>query len=504
MTSTAYAEPLKAESANIVLYGDVNPNQAKQTIEKMEIYRKLIMTLGGVDLAPDKQKLTIYAFDSDSDLRKFTGMRGVAGLYTHGYDGPIMLTPLADTKKQNSFNNQVALHEYSHHVLHGYMDIAYPRWYDEGFANYLSTFTMRDGTLQVGRAAAKHAKGLMRGGPKWVDVEDVIGAVRVYPFADKGSKRGLLLNQFYAQSWLYVHYLHSNKELSRRLGNYLDLVNSGEDPIQAFEKGFGVSPQNFHKAARDYFEDNRFNVQQFQPKADFMAVDIKKIRLSKGELDLQMALGQRSFVGKKTMNSYTKKLNSFEKENGQTAQSLAARATYFVNNKDFDQAVLYSQAALAKAPDNLEPLRVMGDVYFHKSHDLKFEEMENTDPRIFELNDDIEKSIQYFEAALFIDDEDYTSVSHMMSIYGASDFPVTSKAMLAAEVYEDVYWDANDVSGTLDLSNILLKSGEAKRACEYFLTAKKQTETDPNKDKSSLYNRMKLMEPNFSDKCDLS
>ncbi len=504
MTSTAYADPVKAESQNIVLYGDVSPKQARETVEKFEIYRKLLMTLGGVTLAPDKKKLTIYAFESDTDLRKFTGTRGVAGLYTQGYDGPIMLTPLASSKKQNTFQNQVALHEYSHHVLHGYMETAYPRWYDEGHANYLSTFTLRDGTIQVGRAAAKHARGLMAGGPKWVDVEDVISAIRVYPFADKGSKRGIMLNQFYAQSWLYVHYLHSDKQLSQRLGDYLSLVNSGEEPLKAFEDGFGISPQEFHNAAKDYFEGNKFKVQQFQPKAEFLAVDVKQTRLSKAELDLQMALGQRSFVGKKTLSSFAKKLNSFEKKNGQTAQSLAARVTYFINTQDFDQAKLYAQAALAKDPNGLEPLRVMGDVYFHKSHDLKFEDMKPTEPRIFELNDDMKKSIQYFEAALRVNDEDYTAISHMMSIYGASDIPITSTATAAALAYEDEYWDANNVSGTLDLSNILMKSGKTVRACEYFKTAKKQAETDPNKNKYSLFNRVKLMEPDFSGQCDLS
>jgi len=499
----AFADPIKLESENIVLYGDVDPKRAQQTLRKMEIYRKLLMTLGGVDLAPDRKKLTIYAFDTDADLRKFAGIRGVAGLYTQGYDGPIMLTPLADTKKQDSFTNQVALHEYSHHVLHGYMDTAYPRWYDEGHANYLSTFTMNDGTLLVGRAAAKHARGLMKGGPKWVDVEDVISAIRVYPFADKGAKRGILLNQFYAQSWLYVHYLHSDKELSRRLGGYLDLINSGEEPLKAFEEGFGVSPQEFHKAARKYFEADQFKVQQFNPKSEFLSVKMKQKRLTKGELNLQMALGQRSFVGKKTLNSYSKRLNSFENEHGQTAQSYSARASYYINTQDFENALKYSQAALSKDPNGIDPLRVMGDVYFHKSHDKKFKEMKPTEPRIFELNDDLKKSIKYFDAALIENDEDYTSVSHLMSIYGASDIPLTSSALVAAEIYESIYWDANDVNGTLNLSNVLLKSGDKTRSCEYFKTAKKQAYNDPNKNKSSLYSRVKLMEPSFSKKCGL-
>jgi len=434
LAGAASAEPLKAESENIVLYGDVSPKLAKETIEKMEVYRKLIMTLSGVDPKPDETKLTIYAFDDVPDLAKFAGTRGVAGLYTHGYDGPIMLTPLASSKQQNSFNNQVALHEYSHHVLHGYMKTAYPRWYDEGFANYLSTFTMRDGTLQVGRAAAKHARGLMRGGMDWVDVEDVLSSVRVYPFADKGSKRGWMLNQFYAQGWLYVHYLHSDKQLSSRLGDYLALVNSGVEPLKAFEGGFGMTPKDFHKAARKYFEDDEFKVQQFQPRPEFLEVKVKRKRLTKGELGLQMALAQRLFVGKKTANGFAKKLNAFESEKGQTAESLAARVTYFIHEEDFDEAVQYAQSAMAMDPNGIEPLRVMGDAYFHKSVDLKFKDLEDGDALRFEMDDDLKKSVQYFEAAMRKDDADFTSVQHLLQIYGSSDIPVTAAGQQAAAV----------------------------------------------------------------------
>jgi len=504
LATTAHADQLIAESENIVLYGDVNPRQAKETVEKMEVYRKLIMTLGGVKPIADKKKLTIYAFENDSAIRKFTGINGIAGVYTHGYDGPVMITTLAGSDNQNSFDNQVALHEYSHHVLHGYMDTAYPRWYDEGFANYLSTFTLRDGTIQIGRAAAKHAQGLMRGGPDWVDVEDVIGAIRVYPFADKGRKRGVLLNQFYAQGWLYVHYLHSNKELSPRLGDYLNLVNSGVEPIKAFEQGFGISPQEFHKAARKYFRDNKFKVQQFQPKAEFMDVKVKRKRLSKPELSMKMALGQRAFLSKRNASDYAKKLNSYESEKGQTAQSLSARASYFITKEDYDQALTYSQSALAKAPNSVESLRVVGDVYFHKSNHEAFKDLKDADPRVFKVNDDMKKSISYFERALRQNDEDYASVTHLVSLYGVSDIPLTSAARNAALVFEEIYWDSNDVSGTLDLANIHMKSGKISEACEYFITAKLQAENDPKKEKSRLYNRVKLMKPDFSDKCDLS
>jgi len=504
VATAAQADPIKVESENIIFYGDASPKLGKQVVEKMEIYRKLIMTLSGIDPQPDKQKLTIYAFDDVPDLAKFAGMRGVAGVYTQGFDGPLMITPLKGALDQDSFNNQVALHEYSHHILHGYMDRAFPRWYDEGFANFLSTFTLEDGTIQLGRAAAKHARGLMRGGPKWVDIEDVIGAIRVYPFADRGSKRGILLNQFYAQSWLYVHYLYSNKELNMRLGDYLDRLDAGEEPISAFENGFGITTKEFHKAAKRYFKDDEFIVQQFQPPAEFLTIPMSVKRISKPELDLQMALGQRSFLSKRTLNAYAKKLNSYETKVGQTPQSLAARASYFINKEDYEKAEQYAMGALGQDRNSVEALRMVGDTFFHKSHAEEFKDLEDTEPRIFMLNEDMKKSISYFEMALAQSPTDYTSVTHMISIYGSSDIPLTSAARASAKIFERTYWKPDNITGSLDLANIHRKDGKIASACNYFETASQQAKTAENSDKSPLTNRVKLMAEKFKSFCAVS
>jgi|GEM_PF-2331735 len=502
--SPALADPIKVESENIVFYGDTSASYAKQIVQKMEIFRKLIMTLDGVTPKPDDQKLTIYAFDTVVDLQRFADARGAAGIYTNGYDGPLMITPLRGAMDQDSFSNQVALHEYSHHILHGYRDTAYPRWYDEGFANYLSTFKIEKGTIQLGRAAAKHAQGLFPGGPKWVDIEDVISAIRVYPFADRGSKRGILLNQFYAQSWLYVHYLHSNKELSPRFGDYLDRINRGEEPLSAFEKGFGVTPEEFHKAARAYWYDNEFKIQQFKPKPEFLTVDMKANKISQAELDLQMALGQRAFLAKGTLKSYSKKLNSYEKKVGSTPLTMAARAAYYIVAEDYTQAELYAHSALAAEPESIEALRINGDLYFHKSHADAFKDLKDNELREYTLNAELAKSISYFERALQKSPDDYMSITHMVSIYGSSDIPLTTTARAASADFEALYWTSNDVNGSLNLANIHMKSGKTTEACDYFKTAKKQSDNDPNKDKSSIAARVKSMMGTFAGKCGIA
>ena len=500
--------PLKAESKNIILYGDVSPKIAKQTLEKMEIYRRLIMTLGGLDpYIDDEEKITIYAFDSGAQLRSFVGNRGVAGLYTSDYEGrPMMATTIASNEKQNSFDNQVMLHEYSHHVLHYYMEGSYPRWYDEGHANYLGCFKMYEGNvLEMGSACAKHARGIMKGGFKWVDIEDVISSIRVYPFSDKsGRKRGMMMNQFYAQSWLYVSYLQANTKLNRRLGAYLELIRDGNDPIEAFEEGFGVKAEDFHKAAKKYFESGKFSVQQYRPGPDFFKVKVSRKKLSTGELNMQMAKGQRNFLrNKSTRPAYAKKINSFEKEFGQTAESLNARSLYHQYNENFDDAISYAKSALGLHPDNVNSLRVLGDAYLSKSHSSKFEELDDTEPRLFTLNDDLETSIKYFETILEQNDEDFTSVSRLLLIYGSSDIPLTAAARNAALVYEEVHDKGLNVLNTLFLANVYLKSGKIKSACEYFEVAKNESETSNDYKDTPLLNHVQLLNPSFEEQCEI-
>jgi len=254
-----------------------------------------------------------------------------------------------------------------------------------------------------------------------------------------------------------------------RLGDYLDRLDAGEEPISAFENGFGVTIKEFHRAAKRYFEDNEFKVQQFKPKADFLTVPMSVKKISQPELDLQMALGQRPFLSKRNWNTYARKLNSYENKVGQTPQSLAARATYF-----------------------------------HKSHVEEFKELEDTDPRIFTLNEDMKKSISYFEMALAKSPGDYTSVTHMISIYGSSDIPLTSAARASAKLFERTYWKADNIAGSLDLANIHRKDGKVASACNYFETASQQAETAENRNESPLMNRVKMMAETFKSFCTVS
>jgi len=108
---------LEIKSENIIFYGDVKPADGERLVRNLEIYRATILAFSKVDNRPDKTPLTIYAFKNATKLNKFAASKGYAGLYTQGTNGPIFLTISKGGFKDDKWSSQVALHEYSHHVV---------------------------------------------------------------------------------------------------------------------------------------------------------------------------------------------------------------------------------------------------------------------------------------------------------------------------------------------------------------------------------------------------
>jgi len=196
---TAFAN-IEVKSENIIFYGDVKEKEAKRLVRNLEIYRAVILTLSKVKNRPDDVPLRIYAFKNGSQLNKFAESR---------------------VSKDS-----------------------YPRWYDEGFANYLSTFMIDGDVVTIGSPNVSHGLSLKQG--PWLDPETVLGAIHRYPTTRR-------IDKFYGQSWVYVHYLQNTPELSAKLPVYLKLLKEKKDPLQAFETGFGLSVEEFHKRARVYW-----------------------------------------------------------------------------------------------------------------------------------------------------------------------------------------------------------------------------------------------------------
>ena len=88
----------------------------------------------------------------------------------------------------------------------------------------------------------------------------VLGTMNKYPFnIGDTSKIGRQTQaQFYAQTWLTVHYLRNEEKYKGKLADYVQRLNKGEQSLPAFEAAMGLTPEAFEVELKAYYKKNKY------------------------------------------------------------------------------------------------------------------------------------------------------------------------------------------------------------------------------------------------------
>lgn len=483
---------LEIKSENIIFYGDVKEKDGERLVRNLEIYRAVILSMSGVKNRPDDVPLRIYAFKTSKDLNKFANRRGIAGLYTQTPQGPIFLTVSQGGFKKNRWSSQVALHEYSHHVLHALSSDSYPRWYDEGFANYLSTFKIEDDVVTIGEPNVSHGVSLKQGG--WMDPETVLSAIQRYP----STRR---LDKFYGQSWLYVHYMQNTSELSSKLPDYLKQLQTQSDPLMAFEIAFGLSLEEFHKRARGYWNKNTFPVASFKASEELLEHDIKVRTVSDETLDFAFSKAKMNFMKKKQAGKMTRKFEALEPVLGDNQQLFLMIAEAAMIGEDYAKAKKYLSKAIKTGKINSDLLRLRADIAYHKLVTEQFEDLPDETPKIFASGKELNRAIQYFEEAFMLEEGNRTMDTHLLSLLGRSSAAVSADAMKAVERSYTNHLKPDDVGEYISVANVMARADQKIRACDNYRYAKGRVESYEDKGTNDDAARITKFEQEFPNYC---
>jgi Flp pilus assembly protein TadD len=155
----------------------------------------------------------------------------------------------------------------THDLAHIYLDGNYPAtepWFDEGMAEYFGSVRVDDKQVGLGSdpeiavrgvdtSEMSHSRAIGRSltdllqTPVWLSMDDLFRIQRSGP--ESANHRTM----FYAQSWITIHYLIAHNQMSA-IGGYFDLIHNQHIPVaDAMQRAFGMNPQQFEKAVRDYF-----------------------------------------------------------------------------------------------------------------------------------------------------------------------------------------------------------------------------------------------------------
>ncbi len=463
----ANAKPIKIESENIVFYGDVKPSLAGEMIEKWEVYRRMVLALSGIDNPqPDREKLTVFGFYDTQELQDFTGNPGIAGVYTRGAEGPIFLTSVNKKYTDNGFSEQVGLHEYTHHFLNALVTDGFPRWYDEGFANYLSTMEIDDEIIRIGVPSAAHLRAIERGGAEWISPQTVLGAIDRYPTMGIKERMKGGTTSFYAQSWLYVHYLRNTPKYKGTLGKYIRLLNDPTvKPLDAFEQAHGVTPDEFHAEATAYYKANKFAIDQYEPGETFMKVDIKARAMTEEELANERIIANLSFLNDSSAKVLKSNVKSASKVDPDSPRVAAAYVALDGLNEQYDTAIRRADAALSKSPNDIMLLRSAGQARLGATMGPVWDKAKRYERVEFKPDATTLEGVRLLERVLAKDEFDYLSIISLTNLYGKSDMKPSRAVVKSAFILEDRYMDSVNSEWGMDLANIYAKAGDWEGAC---------------------------------------
>jgi FimV-like protein len=181
-------------------------------------------------------------------------------------------------------------HEYVHFLVHNRDALSYPPWFDEGFAELLSTLSVRRDVIEYGKASSVRMDWL-RNAP-WMKFAKLIEMRNVSGLGPSDSA------MFYAQSWLLMHYLMNgrpDRKCDVDNNAYLRAVEAGTKPTVAFEQAFGMPVSGIRHSLIKYATGRDFayfRTRLAQPLVDAsplaQLVSPDSIAAQLGELSLQL------------------------------------------------------------------------------------------------------------------------------------------------------------------------------------------------------------------------
>lgn len=215
------------ETENFEIFSTLSADEASELALELERFRGLIYTVTTTPRTAPPVPTRIVAFDRRLQYSAFAPSRNTAGVFIP--TPRVNNVVLVDSSDFGA--TPIIFHEYVHFILRNGTNIVYPMWYDEGFAEVLSSAQEHRGQLVIG-AVPRHRMNSFRYG-EWLPLQRILEArsPRDIPADDQ--------HMFYAEAWALAHYVTLDHGSTAGISAYLDFVRDGLPPTHAYTSAFG-------------------------------------------------------------------------------------------------------------------------------------------------------------------------------------------------------------------------------------------------------------------------
>ncbi len=273
------------ESENFSVMTNTRGDTPEALISDLELFRTVVLAITNASAVKDRLPTRALVFRTRREFLRVSGASNIAGYMRATLRGNYMVS---GGSSRSMDQRSIMFHEYVHHLLRSASTVNYPSWYDEGFADVLSTIYEADGKVVIGGVSSVRMNTL-KNNPMQISLE------RVVHNDDLSSWHRYHVSYFYGISWALVNYLqfgHMMKDMPNRvtqLQTYLSLVQRNVERPRAFEEAFKINPRGMEKELNNYLGKNRRPVMMI-PRDRFAPVGpIRTRSMSNQEVALALA-----------------------------------------------------------------------------------------------------------------------------------------------------------------------------------------------------------------------
>ena len=272
-TAAVKDEWTSVRSPNFTLVGNASEREIRKVAARLEQFRDVFTRLFPKVNFKTPVPTTVVVFKNDSSYKPYKPLyngkpANVSGYFQPGEDVNY-ITLTATTGADNPF--RVIFHEYIHLLLNNNLQ-AVPAWFNEGLAEYYSTFELSDDRKALlGRAIANHVLLLRQ---RFIPLRTLLAVDHSSELYNEREKQSI----FYAESWALVHYLVLGNEGKRasQVSQAIARINAGATSEDAFRQSFGVELDQLEKELKEYVRRNTYPAQT--------AISDEKIRIDEASM----------------------------------------------------------------------------------------------------------------------------------------------------------------------------------------------------------------------------
>lgn len=267
----------RIDSPNFTLAGDADEAELRRVAFRLEKFRAVFIDRFRKFRFASPVPTRVIVFRDAKTFSRFVRIEWAAGYYLAADDvNFIVLSAEGGTKLSTIF------HEYTHHLVESALGRSkIPPWLNEGIAEYHETFGDSNATTSTLGAANDSHLALLRKAD-WIPLDSIISTD--YYSLHKQSKESAV--QFYAQSWILVHYLiHGGKSLRKtEFDRFIELTTAGSNFDTALRQAFGIAPESLESELKAYVRRKKLGLEEIKtPAANFSEETFRVVPISDAE-----------------------------------------------------------------------------------------------------------------------------------------------------------------------------------------------------------------------------